>query len=188
MKNAKRARTGPPRGPGRSPRVRRTPARKEMGPVTQSDFSVVGIGASAGGLEALEQFFGNVKERPGMAFIVVPHLDPSHHSLMTELLRRITTLDVSEAMEGGKVQPDHVYVIPPNKDMTIQAGALRLETPKTPHGLRMPIDSFFRSLAQDQGDMAIGIILSGTGSDGTLGVRAVHGAGGMIMVQTPESA
>src|SRR5512139_4308501 len=109
MKNAKPAKTKPPREPGRPSKVRAAPARKGMGPVTQSDFSVVGIGASAGGLEALEQFFGNVKERPGMAFIVVPHLDPSHHSLMTELLRRITTLDVTEAMEGLQVQPDHVY-------------------------------------------------------------------------------
>jgi len=159
-----------------------------MGPVTRGTFPVVGIGASAGGVEALEQFFGRLQERIGMAFIVVPHLDPSHASLMTELLRRVTPLEVSEAVEGVRVQPDHVYVIPPNKDMTIERGILRLESPKTAHGLRLPIDSFFRSLAQDQGDLAVGIILSGTGSDGTLGSRAIHGTGGLVLVQSPESA
>jgi len=87
-----------------------------------------------------------------------------------------------------KVQPNHVYVIPPNKEMSIYHGIINLETLKKTHGLRMPIDSFFRSLAEDQGEMAIGVILSGTGTDGTLGIKAIHGAGGMVMVQTPGSA
>ena len=148
-------------------------------------FPIVGIGASAGGLEAFEQFFTHVPLNIGMAFILVPHLDPSHASMMTELLRRVTKLEVNEAQDGVKVEPNHVYVIPPNKDMSIYHGIINLETPTKTHGLRMPIDSFFRSLAEDQGEMAIGIILSGTGTDGTLGIRAIHGAGGMVIVQTP---
>ena len=105
--------------------------------------------------------------------------------MMTELMRRVTKLEVKEAEDGAKVLPNHIYVIPPNKDMTINQRKLRLEPLKEIHGLRLPIDVFFRSLAEDEGEMAIGIILSGTGTDGTLGIRAIHGAGGMVMVQPP---
>jgi two-component system CheB/CheR fusion protein len=151
-------------------------------------FPIVSIGASAGGLEAFEQFFAHVPQDIGMAFILIPHLDPGHASMMAELLRRVAKLKVDEAQDGTKVQPNHVYVIPPNKEMSIFHGAINLETLKKTHGLRMPIDSFFRSLAEDQGEMAIGVVLSGTGTDGTLGIRAIHGAGGVVMVQTPDSA
>jgi two-component system, chemotaxis family, CheB/CheR fusion protein len=154
----------------------------------EASFPVVGIGASAGGLEAFEQFFTHVPREIGMAFILVPHLDPGHASLMSELLRRVTKLEVNQAEDGMKVEPNRVYVIPPNRDMTIFHGTINLETPAKNRGLRMPIDSFFRSMAEDQGPLAIGIILSGTGTDGTLGIRAIHGAGGMVMVQTPDSA
>jgi two-component system CheB/CheR fusion protein len=123
-----------------------------------------------------------------MAFVLVPHLDPRHASMMAELLRRVTRMEVAEAKDGMKVEMNHVYVIPPDKEMSIYHGTLNLETPRMTHGLRMPIDSFFRSLAEDQGEMGAVIILSGTGSDGTLGLRAVHGAGGMVMVQEPSSA
>jgi len=122
-------------------------------------FPIVGIGASAGGLEAIEQFFTHVPLNIGMAFILVPHLDPGHASMMAELLRRVTKLEVDEAQDGVKVKPNHVYVIPPNKDMSIYHGTINLEAPTKTQGLRMPIDSFFRSLAEDQGEMAVGIIL-----------------------------
>jgi two-component system CheB/CheR fusion protein len=146
------------------------------------------MGASAGGLEAFELFFTHVPLNIDMAFILVPHLDPGHASMMTELLRRVTKLKVSEAQDGVKVEPGQVYVIPPNKDMSIFHGTINLETPAKTRGLRLPIDSFFRSLAEDQGEWAVGIILSGTGTDGTLGLRAIHGAGGIVMVQDPSSA
>ncbi len=151
-------------------------------------FPIVGMGASAGGLEAFEQFFTHAPLNIGMAFILVPHLDPGHASMMTELLRRVTKLEVNEAQDGVKVNPNRIYVIPPNKDMSIYHGTINLETPTKTRGLRLPIDSFFRSLAEDQGELAVGIILSGTGTDGTLGLRAIHGAGGIVMVQDPSSA
>ncbi len=163
-----------------------TPAKNRIS--KEEAFPIVGMGASAGGLEAFEQFFTHVPPNIGMAFILVPHLDPGHASMMTELLRRVTKLEVNEAQGGVKVKPNRVYVIPPNRDMTIFHGTINLETPAKTRGLRMPIDSFFHSLAEDQGELAIGIILSGTGTDGTLGIRAIHGAGGMVMVQTPGSA
>ncbi len=151
-------------------------------------FSIVGMGASAGGLEAFEQFFSKMPSDTGMAFVLVPHLDPTHASMMTELLKRVTRMEVTEAKEGVKVKPNCLYVIAPNKEMTIFHGSLGLEAPKMAHGLRMPIDTFLRSLAEDQGESAVGIILSGTGMDGTLGLRAIHGAGGMVMVQDPKTA
>jgi two-component system CheB/CheR fusion protein len=151
-------------------------------------FPVVGIGASAGGLEASEQFFRKVPPDSGMAFVLVSHLDPSHASILTEILQRTTTMPVSEAQDQVKVAPNHVYVIPPNRDMAIFHGVLQLNVPDQPRGQRMPIDAFLRSLAEDQGEQAIGIILSGTGTDGTLGLRAILGAGGVSLVQEPASA
>jgi two-component system, chemotaxis family, CheB/CheR fusion protein len=157
-------------------------------PSQPQSFSIVGMGGSAGGLEAFEQFFSKMPSDTGTAFVVVPHLDPTHASLMTELLKRVTRMEVTEAKEGTRVKPDCVYVIPPNKEMTIFHGVLSLDLPKVAHGLRMPIDTFLRSLADDQGELAVGIILSGTGMDGTLGLRAIHGSGGMVMVQDPKTA
>ena len=151
-------------------------------------FPVVGIGASAGGLEAFEKFFATMPLDIGMAFILVPHLDPGHASMMTDLLRRATKLEVKEAEDGEKVLPNHIYVIPPNKEMSIKQRTLKLGPLQRTQGVRMPIDSFLRSLAEDGGEMTIGIILSGTGTDGTLGIRAIHGAGGTVMAQTPSSA
>ncbi len=151
-------------------------------------FPIVGVGASAGGLEAFEQFFTKMPPDSGIAFVLIPHLDPTHASMMTELLKRVTSMEVSEAKDGVKVKPNRLYVIPPNKEMSIYHGTLNLEAPKLAHGLRMPIDAFFRSLAEDQGEMSIGIILSGTGTDGTLGLRAIHGSGGIVMAQEPRTA
>jgi two-component system, chemotaxis family, CheB/CheR fusion protein len=157
-------------------------------PSASDTFPVVGMGASAGGLEAFTSFFKNMPSDGHMAFILVVHLDPGHTSMMPELLKRYTKMDVIEAKDGMSVMPDCVYVIPPNKDMSIFGRVLQVSEPAEVRGLRMPIDSFFRSLADDQGEKAISVILSGTGSDGTLGMRAIHGAGGMCMVQDPETA
>ena len=153
-----------------------------------SGFPIVGIGASAGGLEASEQFFRKVPPDSGMAFVLVSHLDPSHASILTEILQRTTTMPVVEAQDQMQVAPNNVYVIPPNRDMAIFHGALQLSVPDQPRGQRMPIDAFLRSLADDQGERAIGIILSGTGTDGTLGLRAILGAGGVSLVQEPSTA
>jgi len=151
-------------------------------------FPIVGIGASAGGLEAFEQFFHAIPADSGMAFVLIPHLDPSHASLLVDILQRATTIPVIEAEDQMSVQANHVYIIPPNRDMEILHGELQLSVPATPRGQRLPIDSFLRSLAEDQQENAIGIILSGTGSDGTQGARAICGMGGITLVQEPCTA
>lgn len=151
-------------------------------------FPIVGIGASAGGLEALEQFLGKIPSNSGLAFVVVQHLDPTHKGMIVELLQRVTPLPVAEVKDGVKVQPNHIYVIPPNRDLSILRGALYLLEPAAPRGLRLPIDFFFRSLAEDQQANSIGVILSGMGSDGMLGLRAIKGKAGAVFIQTPASA
>jgi two-component system, chemotaxis family, CheB/CheR fusion protein len=150
---------------------------------------VVGIGASAGGLAAFEAFFSGMPAQsdPGMAFVLVQHLAPDHKSILADLVRRYTRMQVFEVEDGISLQANCAYIIPPNRDMAFLNGALQLLEPVAPRGQRLPIDYFFRSLAQDLHERAIGIVLSGTGSDGTLGVRAIKGAGGMVMVQNPES-
>jgi two-component system, chemotaxis family, CheB/CheR fusion protein len=152
-------------------------------------FPVVGIGASAGGLAAFEAFFSGMPTDidPGMAFILVQHLAPDHKSILTDLIRRYTRMQVFEVKDGMRVRPNFAYIIPPNRDMAFLNGTLHLLEPAAPRGQRLPIDFFFRSLAQDQRERAIGIVLSGTGSDGTLGVRAIKGEGGMVMAQNPAS-
>ena len=160
----------------------------QVPPTNHKVLPIVGIGASAGGLEAFEQFFRHIPADTGMAYVLIQHLDPEHGSLLTEILQRTTQMPVVEAVDQMRVVADHVYVIPPNRDMAIYHGALQLSVPEQPRGLRMPIDAFLRSLAEEQGERAIGIILSGTGSDGTLGLRAILGAGGISLVQEPTSA
>ena len=151
-------------------------------------FPIVGIGASAGGLEALGQFFHHTPTDSGMAFVLVQHLDPSHASLLSEILQRTTTMPVTEALDQMTVEPNCVYIIPPNRDMAIFHGNLQLSVPNTPRGQRMPIDAFLRSLAEDRQERAIGIILSGSGTDGTQGLRAIIDAGGVTLVQEPSTA
>jgi two-component system, chemotaxis family, CheB/CheR fusion protein len=151
-------------------------------------FPIVGIGASAGGQSALTAFFTAMADAPGMAFVLVQHLAPDHKSILAELIQHHTRMPVCEVVDGMTVCPNQVYVIPPNRDMALINGTLHLLAPFAPRGRRLPIDFFFRSLAQDQQDLAIGIILSGTGSDGTLGVRAIKGEGGLVIAQDPESA
>ena len=151
-------------------------------------FPVVGIGASAGGLEALEHFLSRVPKNNGMAFVIVQHLDPTRKGIMPELLQRTTDMKVIQVKDRTLIQPDRVYVIPPNKDMSIMHGVLHLLEPVSPRGLRLPIDFFLRSLAQDQQEHSIGVILSGMGSDGTLGLRAIKEKGGVVLVQDPTTA
>jgi two-component system CheB/CheR fusion protein len=123
-----------------------------------------------------------------MAFVVVSHLDPSHESILTEIIQRAAALPTVQAADQLVVEPDHIYVIPPNRDMTIFHGTLQLVMPEAPRGQRMPIDGFFRSLAEDQGERSVGVVLSGTGSDGSQGLRAILGAGGVTFVQEPATA
>jgi two-component system, chemotaxis family, CheB/CheR fusion protein len=148
----------------------------------------VGIGASAGGLVALEQFLKHVPPNSGLAYIVVQHLDPTQKAMLAELLQRATKMPVHEAADGTPVEPDHVYVIPPNSELSVHAGLLRLETPGEPRGLRLPVNVLFSSLAGAQGDRAIAVVLSGMGSDGMLGMQAVKAVGGLSVVQQPDTA
>src|SRR5713226_4874671 len=151
-------------------------------------FPIVGVGASAGGLEAFTQLLKALGSETEMAYVLVQHLDPSHESALTELLAKATEMPVRQVTDATPVEPNHVYVIPPNVDMTISQGILRL-TPRTEtHGHHMPIDRFLRSLAEDQGSNAIGIILSGTASDGTLGLAAIKAEGGITFTQDEKSA
>ena len=151
-------------------------------------FPIVGIGASAGGLEALEQFLEAMPQGSGMAFVIIQHLDPTHKGVMPELLQRVTPMEVIQVKDRTMVKPDHVYVIPPNKDMSLLHGALHLLDPTAPRGLRLPIDFFFRSLADDRRERSIGVILSGMGSDGTMGLKAIKEKAGIVFVQDPASA
>ncbi len=164
------------------PALARTPGND------RAAFTVVGLGASAGGLEALEAFLKSVPPRSGMAFVVVQHLDPTHKGILVELLQRATEMPVVQVKDRQRVEANHVHVIPPNKDLSILHGVLHLLQPAAPRGLRLPIDFFLRSLADDQQDRAIAVILSGMGSDGTLGVRAIKEKGGGVFVQEPRSA
>lgn len=156
--------------------------------VNSSKFLYVGIGASAGGLDALKKFLSKIPDQSGMAFIIVQHMDPTHKSGLVNILKRSTEMKVSQVEDGVQVQPNHVYIIPPNKDMGIIEGKLQLMEPVEPHGLRMPINYFFTSLAQDQQDKSVGIILSGFGSDGSLGLKAIKANGGICFAQDPSTA
>jgi len=149
---------------------------------------MVGLGASAGGLDALEQFFAHVPAHSGLAYVVVQHMDPTHKTLLTELLQRVTVLPVREAGEAMRIEPDVIYVIPPNTELSVAGGLLHLADPAQPRGRRLPIDVLLTSMAQDQGKRAIGVVLSGMGSDGTLGLQAIKAAGGLCLAQQPESA
>ncbi len=149
---------------------------------------IVGIGASAGGLVALEQFLGQTPQNSGLAYVVVQHLDPTQKALLPELLQRVTAMPVREAEQDTRIEPDCVYVIPPNTELRVLDGALRLARPAEPRGQRLPVNVLFSSLASEQGERAIAVLLSGMGSDGTLGLQAIKAVGGLTVVQDPESA
>lgn len=190
----------PKRKPRRAPKGRAEPQATAPDPavaesaVTQSGpaepaeaapplFPVVGIGASAGGVEALQTFFAEVKPGTGLAFVVVQHLDPDHRSVLAELIGRVSQVPVAVVEDGALVEHNRVYVIPPNATLTIEANRLHLSPPAPRRGVRVPIDTFFASLAEDHGELAACVILSGTGSDGTIGLRVIKERGGLTLAQ-----
>jgi two-component system, chemotaxis family, CheB/CheR fusion protein len=158
-------------------------------PPLLKSFPIVGLGASAGGLEALEKFLTHIPPDSGIAFVVITHLLPSHVSLLPHLLGKCTLLPVQTAVDGVRVQPNTIYMSPVGGQLALHLGRLHIRRLKEKEGpLRLPIDYFFSSLAEDQKERAIGIVLSGTGSDGTLGLNAIKGVAGMTMAQEPDSA
>ena len=162
--------------------------KKQSHRSSQKPEYIIGIGGSAGGLEALEKFFRTMPVDEGLAFVLIVHLDPTRKSITDELIQRCTTMKVSEAEDNMAVEPNAVYIIPPGKNLSILNSTIQLMDIAEAHAMRMPIDYFFRSLAKDRKNKAIGIILSGMGTDGTLGLRAIQEVGGMTMVQNPASA
>src|SRR5271169_6157791 len=159
---------GSPRGPG--------------------DFPVVGIGASAGGLEACRKFLDALPAGNSMAFILVQHLDPTHESMMVDLLTNHTDMAVRQATEGMRIERNHVYVIPPGTYLSVESGVLRLSQPQARHGARLPFNFLLQSLAKECGVRAICVVLSGTGTDGSLGLKSVKEKGGLVIVQDPDEA
>ena len=157
-------------------------------PQGPDDFPVVGIGASAGGLDACTKLVGALPPTTGMAFILVQHLDPTHESMMPELLAHHTTMAVRQAVDGMRLEREHLYVIPPGTYLSVGKGRLRLSQPQAPHGARLPFDFLLRSLAEEYGERAICVILSGTGADGSLGLKAVKEMGGLVIAQDPSEA
>lgn len=157
-------------------------------PAPEAAPRIVGLGASAGGLASLELFFASVPANSDLAYIVIQHLDPTRKTLLGSLLQRVTALPVQEATEGMAIERNAVYVIPPNSELTVVKGHLHLSHSPHPRGLRLPIDALLSSLAQEQGERAVGVVLSGMGADGTLGLQSLHTQGGLTLAQLPESA
>lgn len=157
-------------------------------PDIEPGFFVVGLGASAGGLDAFERFFTHTAIDTNMAYVLIQHLDAEHVSILPELIARFTRMPVLQVTNNLPVVPNHVYVIPANCNIALQQGKLILSQLEAKRGDRLPIDFFFHSLASDQGERAIGIVLSGTGSDGSQGIEAIRSAGGIVIAQSPESA
>src|SRR5271168_3439669 len=168
------------------PSPRSSPRRRP--PLGVDSFPVVGFGASAGGLDAFRRLLAVLPAGTGMAFILIQHLDPRHASMMVDLLAGHTPLLVQQAADGMPLEPEHVYVIPPGAYLSIRDGALRLSEPRERHGARRPFDFFLRSLAEELGERAICVILSGTGSDGSLGLNTVKEKGGLVIAQDPDEA
>src|SRR5438046_4995816 len=155
----------------------------ERGGGNESDFHIVAVGASAGGLESLERLFTNLPTDTGMAFVVLQHLSPDFKSLMDELLGRRTSMRIRQAEHEMAVEPDTVYLLPPMKEMIIRDRRLLLSDRDPRHGLALPIDHFFRSLAQDVGERAVAVVLSGSGSDGSRGIQDVSRTGGVVFCE-----
>src|SRR5215216_2110877 len=147
------------------------------------NFSVVAVGASAGGIEAITELLQNLPENTGMSYIYIQHLDPDHESRLTEILGRITRMPVEEARDKVRIQPDHLYVIPPNRSLTLNDGTLTLSTRPIKPYKHLPINLFFTSIADNYKEKAIGVLLSGNGTDGTLGLKAIKAAGGISFAQ-----
>ena len=170
------------------PRASRRSSRRSLPPTSAESFAVVGLGASAGGLDAFRRLLAVLPAGTGMAFILIQHLDPTHASMMVDLLAGHTPLTVQQAADGMPIEPEHVYLIPPGAYLSIRAGALRLSQPRERHGARLPFDFFLRSLADELGERSICVILSGTGSDGSQGLKAVKEKGGLVIAQEPSEA
>ena len=180
---AKKKETQPPK------KTRKRATKKaKAGLKKNRSFPIVGIGSSAGGLEALELFFSNLPSGTNMAFVIIQHLSPKHKSIMADILMKYTPMKILEIQDNQEIEPNYVYLNPPDKNVVIQNCTLFLTKPLQAHGVNLPIDCFFRSLSEDQGEKAICIILSGTATDGTQGLKAIKGEGGMAMVQDPDSA
>lgn len=155
---------------------------------SEGQFFIAGLGASAGGLEAFEEFFKKLPPDTGIGYVIITHLDPTKKDIMPQLIQRFTRMPVAQADNDMVVEPNHVYVIPPNNDMTLSGGVLKLHAPSMPRGIRMPIDVFLRSLAADRREMSIALIFSGMGTDGVLGVKAIKEKNGTVMAQEPSGA
>ena len=164
------------------------PSTAPAAEISSPPLPIVGVGVSAGGLAALDAFLETRADQQRHGHRHCPALDPTHKGVLAELLQRATTMKVVQVKDRTRVQPNSVYVIPPNKDMSILHGVLHLLDPVAPRGLRLPIDLFFRSLAEDAQERSIGVVLSGMGSDGTLGIKAIKGKAGAVFVQDPASA
>jgi two-component system, chemotaxis family, CheB/CheR fusion protein len=176
------------RRPRQAGQTRPQPNEHAFSSHTGIDFPVVALGASAGDLDTFRKLFAALPANCGMAFVLIQHLDPKHKSMMVELLAAHTAMQVVQVADGMLVQRDHVYLNPPGTCLAIAAGTLRLSKPLDRHGARMPFDFFLRSLAEECGERAICAILSGTGTDGSLGLKAVKEKGGLVIVQDPEEA
>src|ERR1700719_3383109 len=174
-------------GAARAPPRRRSSKRRGS-PLVRDRFPVVGLGASAGGLDAFRRLLAALPPGTGMAFILIQHLDPTHVSMMVDLLAGHTPLKVQQAAEGMPLEREHIYLIPPGAYLSIRDGVLRLSEPSERHGARLPFDFFLRSLAEELGERAICVILSGTGGDGSLGLKAVKEKGGLVIAQDPNEA
>jgi two-component system CheB/CheR fusion protein len=161
---------------------------KRMGAVIGGASRVVGIGASAGGVDALDRFFVAVPADSPLSFVVIQHLSPDHKSLMAGILRTRTALPVAEARDGEPILPGHLYLVPPRSNLYVERGHLRFRDRAVAHTTNLPVDELFRSLAEQYGTEAIGIVLSGTGRDGCLGIEFIKAAGGLVLVQDPTTA
>ncbi|MGB8422089.1 chemotaxis protein CheB [Paraburkholderia sp.] len=152
------------------------------------NFAVVGLGASAGGLDACRKLVDALPAATGLAYILVQHLDPDHESLMVELIADHTSMTVLQAVDGMRLEHEHLYIIPPGTYLAVRGGTLQLSTPEAPHGARLPFDFLLQSLAKEYGPRAVCVVLSGTGADGSIGLRAVKQAGGFVIAQDPDEA
>src|SRR5579863_7421734 len=168
------------------PRSSRRPLPARGRPRGSGDFPIVGIGASAGGLDACRRLVDALPAGNGMAFVLVQHLDPTHESMMVDLLAGHTSMDVRQATDGMPIEPEHLYVIPPGAYLSVGNGVLHLSHPQTRHGARLPFDFLLHSLAAEYGARAICVVLSGTGADGSLGLKAVKQRGGLVIAQDPD--
>jgi two-component system, chemotaxis family, CheB/CheR fusion protein len=169
--------------PDKQPKQKKNP----RGPPPPA-FPIVAIGASAGGLDACTKLIDSLPTKPGLAFILIQHLDPNHESMMADLLAGHTSMTVEQARDGMIIAPDHLYIIPPGSYLSASKGTLHLSQPNARHGARLPFDFLLHSLAEDCGARTIAVILSGTGADGSLGLKAVHDAGGFVIAQEPSEA